>query len=100
MTIYQGCTYQGDFGLVNKTDFGLTVWWELCGKDLHLPASLSYVICVIAPGNIDQNHILAMQTVANTFPSTLSSKDGKDEANSGLPCSINLWRAAMWPSFK
>ena len=33
-TIYQGL-YQRNFGVINETDLCLTVWRELCGKDLQ-----------------------------------------------------------------
>ena len=70
-TIYQGL-YQHDFGVINETDLCLTVWRELCGKDLQscfthliqttscgplagiLPASLSGMVCIIAPRNNDK----------------------------------------------
>ena len=33
-TIYQG-PYQRNFGVINETNLCLTVWRELCGKDLQ-----------------------------------------------------------------
>lgn len=33
-TIYPGL-YQHDFGVINETDIYLTIWRELCGKDLQ-----------------------------------------------------------------